>query len=211
MKSVGHLGYGVPASENIFRVWNASHGGSEKRRSSFYRALGRQCSVGCDRIGPELGRRQRSGKQMTDNQERNKAIQDLWTRTLAQVPTTFGRVAYLASLRDPNTGRYEHFGLAQIYSLEEADQALRWSHARAFSDWLNYSLAEQKDDLEAYLLSLEGDRQTVLRTWATLSPYRNLLPADASEAERQLFMSDLELILDLLRTGPSPSWQSSGA
>ena len=146
-----------------------------------------------------------------DGAQRSKAIQDLWARTLSQVPTTFGRIAYLSSVRNPNTGRYEHFGLAQIYSGEEADRALRLSHAQVFNEWLNYPLAQQKDDLEQYLLSLEGDRETVLRTWATLRPYSNILPAEATEAQKHLFLTDLELILDLLRNEPSPSWPTRDA
>ena len=134
-----------------------------------------------------------------------RAVRDLWRRTLSQVPTAFGRIAYLASLRDSNTGRYQHFGLAQLYSEENADRALRQSHMQAFAEWLNYSLERQKDDLEDYLRSLDRDRERILKTWATLAPYRNLLPVEVSEAERQLFLSDLELILELLRSELSPS------
>ncbi len=43
------------------------------------------------------------------------AAADLWQRTLAQIPTLFGRLVYLCSLREQNTGRYEHFGLAQMF------------------------------------------------------------------------------------------------
>jgi hypothetical protein len=144
-------------------------------------------------------------------QGHEKAIRDLWNRTLSQVPTAFGRIAYLASLRDPNSGRYEHFGLSQIYSEESADRALRLSHTQAFSEWLNYPLEQQKADLEEYLDSVDENRERILRTWSTLASYRNLLPTDASEAERQLFVSDLEIILELLRREPSPSSPSPGA
>ena len=140
-----------------------------------------------------------------------KAIRDVWSRTLAQVPTTFGRIAYLASLRDPDTGRYEHFGLAQIYSEEEADRALSESHLQAFSEWLSFPLERQKRDLEDYLGALGKDRRLVLDAWASLAPYRNLLPAGSSEAEQQLFVSDLELILDLLRGEVGASSLNRGA
>jgi hypothetical protein len=143
--------------------------------------------------------------------ERSRAARDLWNRTLAQVPTTFGRIAYLASLRDANTGRYQHFGLAQVYSDQEADQALRASHAEAFREWLNYPLVRQKADLEDYLSSLDEDRRTVLQAWAALGPYKNLIPTDAIEAERELFVSDLELILELMRSEASPSAPSRDA
>lgn len=142
---------------------------------------------------------------------RSRAIQDLWGRTLRQVPTTFGRIAYLASLRDANTGRYQHFGLAQRYSGEEADQALRSSHVEVFVQWLNYPLERQKPDLEEYLGALEEDLGTVLRAWMKLRPYRNLAPTDATTAQRELFFSDLEIILELLRSGSSPCGSNPGA
>jgi hypothetical protein len=131
--------------------------------------------------------------------EPDRAAEDVWERTISQIPTTFGRIAYLASLRNDNSGRYQHFGLARIYSEQEADRVLRHCHREVFGDWLNFSLLQQRSDLEAYLNSMEDDRKTVLTTWLDLSPYRNLIPADATAAERRLYLSDLELILDLLR------------
>jgi hypothetical protein len=131
--------------------------------------------------------------------ERDRAAEDVWERTVTQIPTRFGRIAYLASLRNENSGRYQHFGLARIYSDQEADRVLRLCHREVFSEWLNFSLPEQRCDLEAYLNSIEEDRKTVLATWLDLNSYRNLLPADATAAERRLYLSDLELILDLLR------------
>lgn len=138
-------------------------------------------------------------------QDRERAKRDVWARTLTQIPTTFGKIVYLASLRDDNTGRYQHFGLAQLYTEEEADLVLRDSHEDVFSEWLNFPLEEQRRDLEQYLESVEDEKASVLRTWLTLSPYRNLIPAQAGAAERELYISDLELILELLRNEFSSS------
>jgi len=41
----------------------------------------------------------------------------------------------------------------------------------------------------------------VLDAWSTLAPYRRLIPVRATEAERELYISDLELILELLQSG----------
>ena len=128
-----------------------------------------------------------------------------WSRTITQIPTTFGKIVYLSSLRNENSGRYQHHGLAQMYSEKEADQVLGESHQEAFSAWLNFSLEQQRRDLEDYLQSIGDDRQTVLSTWLTLTPYRGLVPASAGAAERHLYLSDLELILDVLRNELSPS------
>jgi hypothetical protein len=127
-------------------------------------------------------------------------MRDVWNRTLAQIPSTFGKIAYLTSLRNENSGRYEHFGLAQLYTEEDADIVLRESHEELFRQWLNYPLEPQTKDLERYLDSLEDDSDTVVETWLSLNPYRRLIPARATAAERELYVSDLELILELLRS-----------
>jgi hypothetical protein len=127
------------------------------------------------------------------------AAADLWRNTLSQIPTLFGRLVYLSSLRDPNSGAYQHFGLAQVFGAKEADRTLRQSHTQQFGAWLNLNLEEQKADLEDYLASLEEEIPAILATWARLAPYRNLIPARAREVERQLYLSDLEVVLELLR------------
>jgi len=127
------------------------------------------------------------------------AAADLWRNTLSQIPTTFGRLIYLASLRDQNTGSYQHHGLAQLFGAEEADQTLRQSHTQTFSDWLCFKLEQQKQDLEGYLDELHEDKKTILASWIRLSPYRSYVPATARAVERNLFTTDLETVLELLR------------
>jgi hypothetical protein len=127
------------------------------------------------------------------------ASADVWRNTLAQIPTTFGRLIYLASLRDQNTGAYHHHGLEQLFGHEQSDQTIRQSHSQIFSDWLCFNLEQQKRDLEAYLDELHDDKKTLLATWLRLVPYRHYPPIDAREVERTLFTADLEMVLDLLR------------
>lgn len=114
----------------------------------------------------------------------------MWRNTLSQIPTYFGRLVYLASLRDP-TGRYMHEGLVRLLGREEADRTLCHSHHQVFSQWLGFSLAEQKSDLDDYLRVAGGPRQAL--------HYRNLVPATAREVERQLYLTDLETLLELLK------------
>ncbi len=127
------------------------------------------------------------------------AVANVWRRTLSQIPTVFGRLVYLASLRDPNTGRYEHFGLAQMFGEDEADRALRQSHWETFQQWLGFGLERQKQDLDQYLAGLHRDPRAILETWSRVEPYRNLIPAAAPQAERQLYLSDLQALLELLK------------
>jgi hypothetical protein len=74
---------------------------------------------------------------------------------------------------------------------EDADRTVCLSHHRVFSEWLGFSLAEQKTDLLRYLDSSGGPRFALA--------YRNLAPPMAREVERQLFITDLETVLELLR------------
>ncbi len=127
------------------------------------------------------------------------AAADLWRRTLSQIPSVFGRLVYLSSLRDSNTGRYEHYGLAQAFGDDEADRVLRASHEDGFREWLCQTLEQQQADLDLYLSGLNGSRSAVVATWARLAPYRNLPPSTAREIERELYIADLEALLAVLR------------
>jgi hypothetical protein len=127
------------------------------------------------------------------------AAPDLWRHTLSQIPSLFGRLVYLCSLRDTNDGTYEHYGLAQVFGDGEADRVLRDSHQQVFASWVCLTLEQQKTDLDLYLSGLTGNRRTILDTWIRLQPYRNLMPTTAREVERELYMADLEAILGLLK------------
>lgn len=122
---------------------------------------------------------------------------DLLRLTLSQIPSTFGRLVFLSTLRDPNTGVYTHYGFAQRVG-QEAAAALEQSHRQCFSEWLAFSLEEQKADLDLYLSSIDSDKKTILETWIRTKPYQNLIPAAAMEVERALYNADLEALLGLL-------------
>lgn len=127
------------------------------------------------------------------------AISDLWRNTLSQIPAVFGRLVYLATLRDANSGRYEHHGLALVFGENEADRALRRSHIQTFSEWLCFNLEQQKADLDLYLSALLEERCRVIETWLRLEPFRTLLPSSATKAETELYLSDFRILLALLK------------
>ncbi len=133
--------------------------------------------------------------------QKQRPSQDLWRRTLAQVPSVFGRLDYLARLRDPNSGVYQHHGLAQIFGAEEADRALRESHETCFQEWLKMSLEYQRTDLALFFSGLLVERHTLIETWLRLAHYQNLMPVAAGEPERALFLGDIEALLRGLRNG----------
>lgn len=137
------------------------------------------------------------------------AVSDLWRNTLSQIPTVFGRLVYLAALRDANSGRYEHHGLALVFGDAEADRALRRSHIQTFSEWLCFNLEQQQADLDLYLSALMDERRRVVDTWARLEPFRSLVPSSATRAETELYLADFRALLGLLKNeygvgGPDP-------
>jgi hypothetical protein len=116
---------------------------------------------------------------------------ELWRKTLLRVPTNFGRLGFLASLRDTLTGRYSHPPLSEIVGREITDRTLCHSHHEIFSQWLGFTLAQQKADLDEYLAS----------TYAApdLAHFREIVPGSAHQVERQLYLTDLATLLELRR------------
>ncbi len=127
------------------------------------------------------------------------ASDDVWRRTLRQIPTVYGRLVYLAQRRSPDSGLYEHHGLAKIFGEEEADTALRASHDGTFRQWLNLGIEEQKADLSLYFAGLPTSRKVLVENWMRLAPYRSLIPFDASPADSGLFLTDIEILLRTIR------------
>lgn len=130
---------------------------------------------------------------------------------IRHLPSSFCQMSCLAALRDPNTAIYSHPAIGEYNLRANANREFRLLHERIFHHWLNLTLEEQKADLDVYLSSLACDRATVIRTWTAIESYRGFMPATASTAERQLFLSNLETLLriemaDLSRT-PSTTAQ----
>lgn len=109
---------------------------------------------------------------------------------VAQIPTRFGRLVFLCSLRESASGRYSHPALTERFGAEAADRTLCHSHHLVFMEWLRLSLADQKADLEEYLRSM-GFSSKDLR-------YRELVPPSAHEVERMLYIADFEVVLQLI-------------
>jgi hypothetical protein len=110
----------------------------------------------------------------------------------------FGRLVYLASLRDSTSGYYREPALASLLGPEGADRAIRHSHHQVFSEWLACSLAEQKADIDGFLRD-QGHLPGQPINWSVSLPYRTFIPPAAREVEKQLYLADLETLLELLK------------
>ena len=127
------------------------------------------------------------------------AAADLWRHTLSQIPSVFGRLVYLSSLRNSNTNGYEHHGFALMFGGDVSNVTLRESHATAFCEWLCFTLEQQKADLDLYLSALGIEREILVDAWLRLTPYRHLIPDAVRTAERDLYLVDLETLLTLIK------------
>lgn len=130
---------------------------------------------------------------------REAVVAESWQRTLSAIPTLIGRVIYLSSLRNVHTGTYEHVGLSQRVGETEVDRILRRSHMSAFQEWLCCGLERQKEELDAYLSEMSGDRREIIANWLTIEPWNNWVPGESRDVERKLFSADLAVILELVR------------
>src|SRR6266851_3644111 len=94
-------------------------------------------------------------KTATQLQQNRRIILDFTLTTLSGIPSLFARLTYLSSLRDLSSGKYEHAGLAAIYSDEAIQQALELCHEQVFERILETPLSAQEADLRMCLESME--------------------------------------------------------
>ncbi len=126
--------------------------------------------------------------------------QALWIRDFTLIESAYGKLVYLAGLRHPNSGRYEHFGFANSPSSLVASRTLRRIHESVFRDWVALSLEKKKADIDLYISGItEVDRAELIDAWLRLTPYRNLVPASIQGPERHKHFSDFEAILGLMK------------
>jgi hypothetical protein len=123
---------------------------------------------------------------------------DLFRNTLSRIPTAFGRLAYLASLRDPDSGVYVHHGLMSIYGDKKSRQALVQRHREIFRDWLNLPLAEKIEDLRSYVNTLD-DPAAFLKSRTPGLPSRSYLPEAVRGGEKKLFLDEFDILLEILK------------
>ncbi len=135
---------------------------------------------------------------LTQLQQNRRVIQDFTVTTLAGIPGEFARLVYVASLRDLSSGRYEHQGLAALYPEEAVQQALQVCHEQIFERILETPLSKQSEDLRSCLAAMEGGLAAVVSHWRKLEPYRVLIPEQTPDYLKELFISNLRALLEIL-------------
>ena len=128
-------------------------------------------------------------------QQSRAVIEDFSSQTLAAIHSDFGRLHYVSSLKDSDSGRYEHDGLMSLYPENAVQMALSHCHEELFSRILETPLGEQAIDLRA-CLGVAGDEYgEVVQTWLKNRCFQKMCPEGLPDYLHDLFCSNMEALL----------------
>jgi hypothetical protein len=128
-------------------------------------------------------------------QQSRAVIEDFSSHTLAAISSDFGRLYYVSSLKDPESGRYEHDGLISLYSEKAVQAALAHCHEELFSRILEAPLSEQERDLRDCLISAGDQFWEVVETWRATQEFQSMCPGGLPEYLQDLFCSNMSALL----------------
>jgi len=126
-----------------------------------------------------------------------RIIDDFTSKTLLAIPSDFGRLVHIATLRDLISGQYRHEGLEALYSAPAVHEALLYCHEEIFQKILETPLERQEILLRGWFAGLEGESPEIAARWLELEVYRMLVPLGTPEYLRDLFFSNFHLLLAL--------------
>src|SRR5262249_19173482 len=113
------------------------------------------------------------------------------------ISSDYGKLCYVSSLRNPKTGRYEHDGLASLYSEDSVQEALAQCHEEIFSRILELPLIQQERDLRKCLEAAGDQSQPVIDSWLKTRFFRSLCPDGLPDYLGQLFSSNMTALLSI--------------
>jgi hypothetical protein len=128
-------------------------------------------------------------------QQSRVVIEDFSSQTLAAISSDFGRLYYVSSLKDSNSGRYEHDGLMTLYPENAVQAGLSHCHEELFSRILETPLRDQERDLRECLGSAGDSYWEVIESWRENRSFQNMCPEGLPDYLNDLFCSNMGALL----------------
>jgi hypothetical protein len=128
-------------------------------------------------------------------QKSRAVVEDFSSQTLAAISSDFGRLYYVSSLKDSNSGRYEHDGLTSLYPENAVQSALSHCHEELFSRILETPLRKQECDLRACLGSAGDKYWDVVENWRENRCFQEMCPEGLPNYLNDLFCSNMGALL----------------
>ena len=128
------------------------------------------------------------------------AIQDVKDTTLSAVSGLLGKLAYLASLRHKQ-GRYQHWGIENVYGPEASERALKALHADILKGVLRTSLPLLEEDLQVSSNAGGLDAETYIEQLR--GRFEDLLPEGRQDSPSAQHLNSVLLALSRLEKNPA--------
>ncbi len=124
-------------------------------------------------------------------------LYDLAVHYLEPMAGVYERLAYVASLRNPETGFYSHPRLTAVFGEESVNRAIAACHEEIFERLLESPLSQQEEDLARYLDTLPGGRR--VHSDECSAKAQGWIPPQAPDYLKKLFCSNLNALCELLQ------------
>ena len=129
-------------------------------------------------------------------QTRRQILFDITANYLEPLDGMFARLVYLASLREPSTGRYRHDRLAAVYFPDQINEVVGACHEEMLERLLEMPLSMQQNDLRKYVNSLPGVFDENVRACRQVAV--QWIPSAAPSYLRELFHSNFLALTEIL-------------
>jgi len=131
----------------------------------------------------------------TQNQ---RIVEELVSQWLVAISTALGRLLHVAMLRDNYTGRYHHPILQEAYSELAVHQSLLYCHEELFEKVLEDNFEQLEWDLRVSFAGMDAPPAEVAQHWLEVELFRLFVPFGTPPYLRDLFCSNMRVILGLL-------------
>lgn len=127
-----------------------------------------------------------------------ESIANLLNKSLSALPNSVAQLIFLSSLFDSYTGRYLHEGWVSLDDSEQIHRVIQQRHHAVLAEVMELSVPDLADRIQEHLKE-NGSEPGIARMWLETEPFREMIPAGCSTLEREFFVSQVRIALELLR------------